>query len=92
MKEIQPATIDQKIKQSSRGIALMDEMESFKTNNLYPQLTYRMKLRALVNNYPERRFYDGLAKQLAEKNRLSLKQVNAIDLAFNAMIRTKRSR
>jgi hypothetical protein len=71
----------------------MDRMERYKRRdfNDYPQLPYKMKLRAILNSYPKRKFFNSLANQIAANNMLSIKQVNAIDRAFNALIRAKKN-
>lgn len=77
------------VKQSSRGISLLDRVERFTINNLHPQIPYRAKLRALVNSYPDNKFFNSVATQFERKGKLSRKQVNAVDRSFNALIKQK---
>ncbi len=81
--------IHRQIRDSCRGTFLMDEMERFKTNNLHPGIPYRTKLKALINVYLQRSFFKSLMNQLEKDKRLSFKQLNAIDFAFNRLIKEK---
>ena len=77
-------------KQSSSGTEMMNQMETFKNNNKYPNLPHKMKLRALLNSYPDWKFLHSLAQRIESIGNLSLKQLNAIDKAFNALMWRKK--
>jgi hypothetical protein len=78
---------------SSRGVAMMNSVESFTTTdvtikkyrrtNRVKSVSISEKLNYLISIKPERRFYQSLSTQLKSGKSLSLKQIQAIGKDYN---------
>jgi hypothetical protein len=73
---------------SSRGTEMMNMIETFTNPFLATksQEPYDGYLRILLEEYPSNEFYKSLQNQLRKYGRLSPKQINALEEAFNLFI------
>lgn len=80
---------------SSRGIAMMNNVETFTTTDVRTKKDRRTirvrsvpvseKLKYLLSKKPERQFYQSLSSQLKSGKSLSVKQIQAISKDYNML-------